>query len=242
MRSTFRLFATVKKSSSVLSANAPTGLTGLNTHPCPRPHLIWLYNSTLAKLSAFPETSVYRQSTEALTRHRLRTVASVEPAGYPEYRDRMSNLLDQSSGHTKQLIQQILDGKGYEPVLGQDPDEREQQWDGERVEARTEGPATAQDLETMPKLDEAESKREEEEERQPEMEHEPQLTAQQVSDLEHQLSAGLIEEVVEVAKGELELVDSMREARIWEELAEKPPEGQWQYFERDTHVGRTQSP
>ena len=198
---------------------------------------MWLYNATLARLSAFPENSVYRQSTEALTRQRLRTVASVEPAGFQEYKDRIGNLLGQSSGHTKQLIQQIIDGKGYEPIAGQDPDEREVRWNGERVEARTEGPATARDLETMPRLDEAESKREEVEESQPEIEHEPQLTAEQwvssqwasemkrrnilltqvtrVSDLERQLSAGLIEEVVEVAKGELDLVDSMKKARMY---------------------------
>ena len=28
----------------------------------------------------------------------------------------------------------------------------------------------------------------------------------------------------------------------WDELAEKPPEGQWNYFQRDRHTGQTQSP
>ena len=28
----------------------------------------------------------------------------------------------------------------------------------------------------------------------------------------------------------------------WEDLEEKPAEGQWTYFERDTHTGTTQAP
>src|SRR6266487_2308508 len=67
MRATSRLFASVK-SGRFLEPNTQTGLTGLLTHPSPRPTLIFVYNSILDKLKALPETSVYRQSTESLTK------------------------------------------------------------------------------------------------------------------------------------------------------------------------------
>ncbi len=83
-----------------------------------------------------------------------------------------------------------------------------------------------------------------------------------VGDIETQIGAGLIEEVIDVAKGELLLVEKMMEARVydcqsdsrrslrktnvplyrWEELEEKPLEGQWSYFQRDGNVGITQAP
>lgn len=65
----------------------------------------------------------------------------------------------------------------------------------------------------------------------------------------------MIEELIQVAEGELKLVDELTKARVyvlffqlsvpesktnpwrrWEELAEKPRPGQWTYFERDTHT------
>lgn len=63
-----------------------------------------------------------------------------------------------------------------------------------------------------------------------------------ISDLENKFGAGLIEEVVEVADGELKLAAIMHENKVWEELVEKAPEGQWSYFERVRHVKQTQSP
>ncbi|KAF1995412.1 hypothetical protein P154DRAFT_345130 [Amniculicola lignicola CBS 123094] len=61
---------------------------------------------------------------------------------------------------------------------------------------------------------------------------EPQLTADQISDIESRIGAGLIEEVIQVAEGELGLAMTMIESKVWEELEEKAPEGQWSYFER----------
>lgn len=87
MRATLRLSAAVK-SAKFLTSGAPTGLTGLRTHPSPRPALIYAYSSTLDKLKEFPEHSVYRKSTEALTRQRLSIVESYKPAGYDEWCDR----------------------------------------------------------------------------------------------------------------------------------------------------------
>lgn len=56
-----------------------TGLTGLYTHPNPRPALISLYNHTLKVLEKkYPQESVYRQSVEALTKNRLAIVEANE--------------------------------------------------------------------------------------------------------------------------------------------------------------------
>ena len=51
-----------------------TGITGLEVHHDPIPHLVQTYKTTLEKLSAIPETSVYRQGVEALTNHKLNIV------------------------------------------------------------------------------------------------------------------------------------------------------------------------
>ena len=64
-RLTRPLFQTLKQS---------TGITGLAVHPNPLPQLVKTYESTLSILSAIPQTSVYRQGTEALTRHKLNIV------------------------------------------------------------------------------------------------------------------------------------------------------------------------
>lgn len=84
MRRTLRLFASVKPV-RYLEAGAPTGLTGLRTNPSPRSTLLYLYNRTLDKLADVPETSLYRQSVEAVTKHRLGLVQSVKPDGYDEW-------------------------------------------------------------------------------------------------------------------------------------------------------------
>lgn len=51
-----------------------TGLTGLAVHPNPLPELTKAYESTLNLLSTIPESSVYRQGVEALTRNKLKIV------------------------------------------------------------------------------------------------------------------------------------------------------------------------
>ncbi|KAL4069581.1 ETC complex I subunit conserved region-domain-containing protein [Scleroderma yunnanense] len=54
-----------------------TGITGLAVHPNPLPELVQTYESTLSVLSSAPPTSVYRQSVEALTRHKLNIIKGV---------------------------------------------------------------------------------------------------------------------------------------------------------------------
>jgi NADH dehydrogenase (ubiquinone) 1 alpha subcomplex subunit 5 len=51
-----------------------TGITGLAVHPNPLPELTKTYESTLTQLSSIPQTSVYRQSVEALTQRKLKIV------------------------------------------------------------------------------------------------------------------------------------------------------------------------
>jgi NADH dehydrogenase (ubiquinone) 1 alpha subcomplex subunit 5 len=90
MRPTTRLWATVNKAKSrTLAPGQPTGLTGLLTHPAPRSTLIYLYSNTLDKLQQIPESSVYRQATEALTKKRLAIIKAVKPEGYDAWNERI---------------------------------------------------------------------------------------------------------------------------------------------------------
>jgi len=101
MRATLRLLAAVKPG-RYLEAGNPTGLTGLFNHPTPRPALLYLYGSTLDKLKAFPEHSVYRKSTEALTKHRMSIIQSIEPEGYEEWAKAAAEKIEKSPEVFKQ--------------------------------------------------------------------------------------------------------------------------------------------
>lgn len=94
MRSTSRLLATVKSASKYLEPNTPTGLTGLSTHPSPRPALIYTYKQTLKKLNQLPSSSVYRKSTEALTKQRLAIIESTKPEGYDAWLSRVRKAIE----------------------------------------------------------------------------------------------------------------------------------------------------
>ena len=94
MRSSSRLFATVKSASKYLEPNIPTGLTGLSTHPAPRPALIYTYKQTLNKLNQIPSSSIYRQSVENLTKHRLAIVEGTIPEGYDAWLSRVRQQID----------------------------------------------------------------------------------------------------------------------------------------------------
>ena len=91
MRASTRLLA---QASKYLEAGIPTGLTGLFTHPQPRTALLYTYQTTLEKLKQFPESSVYRQSTEALTKHRLSIIESVRPEGLEAWQERVKAVVD----------------------------------------------------------------------------------------------------------------------------------------------------
>ncbi|KAH8912201.1 hypothetical protein BR93DRAFT_922151 [Coniochaeta sp. PMI_546] len=228
-RTLFRLAAV--KPARYLEPNAPTGITGLLTHSSPRATLLYLYTTTLDKLKAVPEHSVYRQSVEALTKHRLSIVEQAVPPGYAEWaktaqklvadHPEQFNVLEEASGSVDGAAAAKIERDGQIFIVRDvvtEVDPRDQEWDGEiDTGSGPEGLAQQKDL-----LDS----------RQVKWEPEPQLTADQISELEHKIGAGLIEEVVQVAEGELKLVDTMVKAKVWEDLEEAPAEGQWNYFER----------
>lgn len=94
MRAASTLLAAVKPGRYLEPGN-PTGLTGLFNHPAPRSTLLYIYGSTLDKLKALPEHSVYRQSVEALTKHRKAIIESIKPEGYEEWVKRSAEKVEQ---------------------------------------------------------------------------------------------------------------------------------------------------
>lgn len=142
MRRTCRLLASVKPS-RYLEAGAPTGLTGLLTHPAPRSTLIYLYSSTLDKLKQFPESSVYRQSVEALTNHRLEIVTKAVPAGYEAWAERAKKLIAEHpevfntpeggvDHNFAKSIKSVHNGKVFVTTkVEEDLDLDKDEWDGE---------------------------------------------------------------------------------------------------------------
>ncbi|KAI1079086.1 ETC complex I subunit conserved region-domain-containing protein [Whalleya microplaca] len=241
MRHTLRRLAAVKPV-RYLEAGNPTGLTGVYTHSTPRSTLIFLYTLTLQKLKRFPESSLYRQSVEALTKHRQAIVEAAEPPGHKEWQVRAQKVLDENPGlfriRTEATPEGAMAAKTLAPGAGgaghrmfihrQDPqpkDIRYQEWDGVKRDDRL--PNRGGTL--LRQIEEAGARGQE---KKVEWEPEPQLTADQVEEIEAKIGGGLIEEVVRVAENELKLVDIMHENKVWEDLEEKPAEGQWTYFER----------
>ena len=139
MRSTLRLLATLKP--KTLTAGAPTGLTGLYTHPSPRSALLYLYSSTLDTLSQLPSHSIYRQSTEALTKSRKSTVESVKPDGFDAWLERSRQKIAQDPEKFEKAENiAIADVVGARFVNFTNEDEKEREWDGEQQQPTLEGP------------------------------------------------------------------------------------------------------
>src|SRR5208282_4168776 len=142
MRRTSRLLAAVKPA-RYLESGTPTGLTGLLTHTAPRSTLIYLYSSTLDKLKHLPESSVYRQSTEALTKHRLKIISSVVPAGFEEWSAKAKKIIaehpevfntpeggvDYDKGRH---LKETFDGRSFVTTkIDMELDDTADEWDGE---------------------------------------------------------------------------------------------------------------
>jgi NADH dehydrogenase (ubiquinone) 1 alpha subcomplex subunit 5 len=144
MRAAVRLFASVKPG-QFLEAGAPTGLTGLFTHPSPRSTLLYHYTSTLDKLKQIPESSIYRQSTEALTKHRLQVIEQSKPAGWDQWAEKIKTQIADDPG----LASVLKHSTGETIVLPpqQDVDERSRQaeWDGEVMKSFPEGIRSAKE-------------------------------------------------------------------------------------------------
>lgn len=229
----------MKSASKYLEPHTPTGLTGLSTHPSPRPALIYTYRETLKRLKALPKTSVYRQATEALTKQRLEVVEAVKPEGYEQWMERVRKQIDANPAAYSKLMHD--DGTLTSEKLHVD---KVDVWDGQvsrqdslpegsnsKIQAERKAAAIRKEVEVVDKEDK--------EGRVPEVEDlevEPPLTRAQVEEIEKKIGAGLIEEVVQVAEGELALVDEMLRHKVWEELEEQSPPGQWVYFERGDRV------
>ncbi|KAI1209873.1 ETC complex I subunit conserved region-domain-containing protein [Annulohypoxylon truncatum] len=248
MRSSLRLLAAVKPGARYLEPGVPTGLTGIWTHVAPRSALLFWYARTLEKLQQFPEASLYRQSVEALTRHRQAVVAAVEPPGHAEWEAKVRQIVESqpdesfpvrstgppqggpAAGPATILKHRVNDDLFLHEVSRKRVDKRYEEWDGEADEGPgsegLKGPEDRQDFEKIFR-----EPRERPGEGVP-WESEPQLTADQIEEIENKLGSGLIEEVIKLAENECKLVDIMYENKVWEDLEEKPAEGQWTYFER----------
>lgn len=238
MRSTLRLLANVKP--RYLEPFAPTGLTGLFTHPSPRPTLIYLYSTTLQKLQAFPETSAYRKSVEALTRNRLQIIESQKPAGFDAWLERVRKTVAAEPERFAKI--QRTEG-GFTHAAAQQKDGsdnvRGEEWDGEGFSVSGGGPRTPQEeAEWAQIIADATTEKADHDFYTQEMkwESEPALDADQyvfldcqfdargtrqgtnvwnrISQVEQQIGAGLIEEVIQVAEAELKLVDELAEAKV----------------------------
>ncbi len=187
MRRTLRLLANVKPG-RYLEPGARTGLTGLFVHSSPRSTLLYLYSSTLDKLQAVPEHSLYRQSVEALTKHRLSLVESVVPAGYSEWAEKAAKIVASHPEQFNVTNPARVDGASATRVerngqvfliraLPEEADLREQEWDGEINEGpELEGPRSAEEREEQKVMAERQDLGEGE---QTEWVAEPQLTADQ---------------------------------------------------------------
>jgi len=138
MRAAARLLASVKPA-QFLESGAPTGLTGLRTHPSPRSTLLYHYHATLDKLNEIPESSVYRQSTEALTRHRLKVVEESIPAGWAKWQERVQAQIANDPGAFKFV--ETSGGTNIITPKSQDIDSRLRaaEWDGEVAGSLPEG-------------------------------------------------------------------------------------------------------
>ncbi|OQE31540.1 hypothetical protein PENSTE_c001G03275 [Penicillium steckii] len=236
MRSALRLLANVKP--RYLEAFAPTGLTGLVTHPNPRPTLIYLYYQTLQKLQAFPETSAYRQAAEATTRHRLKIVESKIPPGFEAWKERVDKLIA-AEPERFAALKQSAGPFGYVGVQRKDGTDNPHglAWDGVQFDGPDTNGATrtAEEEAALDQMLEHATKRTGKADlflEEMKWENEPALEADQVSQIEKEIGHGLLEEIIEVAQGELKLAHELHEAKVWEELEEKPAPGQWTYFER----------
>jgi len=135
MRPALRLLAKVKPG-RYLEAYSNTGLTGLFTHPAPRPTLIHLYRNTLDKLKELPKSSVYRQSTEALTKHRLKIVESVKPEGFEAWEEKTKEFIAKDPNVA---LQAEKDYVSYQNLEYSNPKDIKDEWDGDVVAAAQEG-------------------------------------------------------------------------------------------------------
>lgn len=148
MRVAKRLLASVKPE-RFLEAGNPTGLTGLLTHSAPRAALLFNYKFTLDILNTLPEHSVYRQAAEAVTRHRLKIVESIQPPGLKEWQEKVAEREKRAEADAKEMAKEnnkegseVSDARkpgarqSYTSIFNRKEDveiDDEEEWNGESV-------------------------------------------------------------------------------------------------------------
>ena len=188
MRRTLRQLA-ASKPARYLEAGSPTGLTGLFTHAAPRSALLYLYSSTLDKLSEFPDSSLYRQSTEALTKHRMSIVSGIVAEGYKEWSEKAKKLIDEhpevfntpAGGVAHDGGKHLKETRGglhfVTTKVVQEVDDTREEWDGEEDSGgELEGPRSTDERKGQSVIF---MERPGEDTKQIEWEPEPALTAEQ---------------------------------------------------------------
>ncbi|KAI9892236.1 MAG: hypothetical protein M1814_001695 [Vezdaea aestivalis] len=242
MRVATRLLANVK-GPRILESYQPTGLTGLLTHPSPRSTLLYTYNATLEKLQKFPESSVYRKSTEALTRKRLKVVEAHTPIGFEQWQTRAEEHFKNNPKELEKLLgtkslYNVSELQGKIFLMTQDrpePDPLKDAWSGTKPGTVLEGTYTEEEKQRAKHFDTYyEGGRGGNVSI---LDEEPQLNVDQIAAIEQEIGAGLIEEIIQVAQGELGLAQTLADSQVWEDLEERPVEGQWKYFEREGTKG-----
>jgi len=110
-----------------------TGIHGLAVHPDPLPALIKTYESTLSTLSSIPQTSVYRQSVEALVRNKLNIVKNasgdVTAAEQRLNEGQIEEALDIAADELS-LAAKMIEWKAWEP-LEEKPEEGQWEYVGQ---------------------------------------------------------------------------------------------------------------
>ncbi|KAF9453778.1 Ndufa5, NADH-ubiquinone oxidoreductase subunit [Macrolepiota fuliginosa MF-IS2] len=96
-----------------------TGITGLAVHQNPLPELAKTYESTLSILSTIPQTSVYRQGTEALTRHKLNIVQAANGDIFAAEKKLNEGQIEESldiASDELELAQKMVEWKAWEDL------------------------------------------------------------------------------------------------------------------------------
>ena len=164
---------------------------------------------------------------------------AAEPAGFDEWLARVKKQIEAAPEAYKGM--KNADGSLSHMKIYQ---EKSVAWDGEYkrgqanqegtnnlAEAEAKGRKVAEEVELVDKAAVVGPMPNEDD-----LEVEPPLDADQINEIEVKVGAGLIEEVVQVAEGELLLVDEMLESKVWEDLEEQAAPGQWEYFDRGDRV------
>ena len=217
MRAATRLLASVQRGSQFLEPGTPTGITGLLTHASPRTTLLYHYSSTLDKLQQFPEHSVYRQSTEALTKHRLNVVESIKPAGLAEWQKRVAPIVDAHPQAFHRVPITHASSSAEFNVVWKDAAVARMasnEWGDDSPDVvQKEGIRTAEERKGLVARMNEDFPVERPEI--PRIEPEPPLTAEQINEMEAKIGAGLIEEVLQVAEGESLLAETLLENKVY---------------------------